>query len=266
MKKIVLFVCTISGLSVAALGQNVAINATGAAPDPSAALDISATNLGLLAPRVADTNAVTTPAQGLIIYDNLHTCYRFRTNTKWSQCLDAVTSLSMNAAGDLIFTNELGTANTIDLPVTSLAANATGDLVFTNELGVSNTINIVSRMTHNSGSWNNGGGALVGVPEGVMVNAQQFINCGAGGTEIVLFYIQNDLLYIVNEAETDPGAVLGIWTGSGTLTLSCTIAVNACGAHPLGTYTITLNPATNTLTYTNNIAGFNNGFFMSAYY
>ena len=51
--------------------QNVGINGTGASPDPSAMLDISATDKGVLIPRLTTTqrNAISTPATGLAVYD-----------------------------------------------------------------------------------------------------------------------------------------------------------------------------------------------------
>ena len=50
--------------------QNVAINATGAQPDPSAILDLTASDAGLLIPRMtaAQKAAITSPAEGLMIY------------------------------------------------------------------------------------------------------------------------------------------------------------------------------------------------------
>jgi hypothetical protein len=51
--------------------QNVAINATGAAPVASAMLDITSTNSGLLIPRMttAQRTAIASPATGLLVYD-----------------------------------------------------------------------------------------------------------------------------------------------------------------------------------------------------
>lgn len=56
------------------LGQNVGINATGAAADTSAGLDVSFTNKGLLIPRIAltatsDAATITRPATGLMVYN-----------------------------------------------------------------------------------------------------------------------------------------------------------------------------------------------------
>ena len=67
--------------------QNVAINSTGTAPDPSSVLDLSSSNKGFLAPRVADTNAIATPVEALIIYDLSSHCYRYYTDVAWTACL-----------------------------------------------------------------------------------------------------------------------------------------------------------------------------------
>jgi hypothetical protein len=51
--------------------QSVGIGTT--APDPSAALDITATNKGLLIPRmnINSINAIVNPARGLLVYDSV---------------------------------------------------------------------------------------------------------------------------------------------------------------------------------------------------
>jgi hypothetical protein len=61
-------------ISYQALAQNVGINSTGSTPDASAMLDVSATNKGLLIPRVAltSTNAagpITSPTTSLLVYN-----------------------------------------------------------------------------------------------------------------------------------------------------------------------------------------------------
>lgn len=70
--------------------QNVGINSTGAAPDPSAILDVDvapAYDKGFLKPRLttAQRLAIVSPADGLEVYDvNLGGTYRFSTiNNKW---------------------------------------------------------------------------------------------------------------------------------------------------------------------------------------
>jgi hypothetical protein len=50
--------------------QNVAINSTASAPDPSAMLDVSSNNKGLLVPRMTQAQrlAIASPANGLLVY------------------------------------------------------------------------------------------------------------------------------------------------------------------------------------------------------
>lgn len=71
MIAVLFFTCIISTFSYA---QNVGINETGNAPDPSAMLDVDATNKGLLVPRVAltgttDATTIATPATSLLVYN-----------------------------------------------------------------------------------------------------------------------------------------------------------------------------------------------------
>lgn len=67
-RNLILVASLCSGLSMC--GQNVGINTTGAAPDPSAILDVSADSLGILIPRMneAEMLAIPAPAQGLLVY------------------------------------------------------------------------------------------------------------------------------------------------------------------------------------------------------
>lgn len=72
MKRIFIFFLVSTALKINA--QNVAINATGAAPNASAMLDISATNKGVSFPNVnltSETDAVTiaSPLPGLMVYN-----------------------------------------------------------------------------------------------------------------------------------------------------------------------------------------------------
>ena len=63
----------------------VAINETGSNPDGSAALDISAANKGVLIPRMntSQRNAISSPSQGLLIYNTETRRFEFRENNKW---------------------------------------------------------------------------------------------------------------------------------------------------------------------------------------
>ena len=57
-------------ISLSANSQSVAINSTGAQPHPSAILEISSTNKGLLVPRLTanQRNLIAAPAKGLLVY------------------------------------------------------------------------------------------------------------------------------------------------------------------------------------------------------
>ena len=74
--------------SLSCFAQGVAINTTGTSPDPSAMLDISSTNSGILIPRMtkAQRNAINSPAEGLIIYQTNDTIgFWYYNGTKWAQ-------------------------------------------------------------------------------------------------------------------------------------------------------------------------------------
>lgn len=133
MKKTIIITAIIS-LQITAynlLAQNIGINATGAAPDASAGLDVSFTNKGLLVPRVALTalNAagpIATPATSLLVYNtatagavpnNVTPGYYYWGGTKWiaiggSGGLDW--SLTGNT-GTTVGTNFLGTIDNVSL-------------------------------------------------------------------------------------------------------------------------------------------------------
>ena len=68
MKKILILLAIF--ITVATTAQSVGINDDGSAANASAMLDVSSTTKGFLPPRMTYTQrqAISTPAQGLIIY------------------------------------------------------------------------------------------------------------------------------------------------------------------------------------------------------
>ena len=64
-------------------------------PHSSSILDLTATDKALLLPRVTSSNNITTPAQGMVIYDTSQKCFKGYQNTEWvdiTTCTPVVTS------------------------------------------------------------------------------------------------------------------------------------------------------------------------------
>jgi hypothetical protein len=53
---------------------------------PAGALDVVSTNSGVLLPRVANIAAVTTPVNGMLIYDESTNCFKGFENGAWTSC------------------------------------------------------------------------------------------------------------------------------------------------------------------------------------
>jgi hypothetical protein len=69
------------GISLAGIAQNVGIGTS--TPNASALLELQSTNKGLLLPRVADTNAVASPAKGLVIYSTTANALFYYNGSSW---------------------------------------------------------------------------------------------------------------------------------------------------------------------------------------
>lgn len=120
--------CSVSLLTV---GQNIGINATGAVPDAKAMLDVASTTSGLLIPRMttAQRNAITSPPNGLMIYNittNTQDIYR---STQWESMA------SINPSSNLVYVYSLA-----DLPSPASGAitlDATKMYVFSGIVNIS---------------------------------------------------------------------------------------------------------------------------------
>ena len=151
MKRI-LFVAVMWCVYSAAVAQNIGINATGATPAASAMLDITATDKGLLIPRVALTSAaaagpIAAPATSLLVYNtatagaapnNVTPGFYYWSGTAWvplatsSTLANKTWGLTGNA-GTSATTNFLGTTDAVDLVVRTsnteqLRVTSTGNL------------------------------------------------------------------------------------------------------------------------------------------
>ncbi|MEO6128556.1 MAG: tail fiber domain-containing protein [Ferruginibacter sp.] len=132
-------------------GQNIGINSTGATPDNSAMLDVSATNKGFLMPRMssAQRTAIATPAIGLQVYDTDNNSYWFYNGTAWSQLTTGSNAWSLTGnAGTIPAAQFIGTTDNQPLlfRVNNLRAGeihpTSGNSFFGLEAGQANTTGI----------------------------------------------------------------------------------------------------------------------------
>jgi hypothetical protein len=129
VKKFTAAILLICGLYFTSHGQNVGINATGATPDASAILDVSAADKGLLIPRVALTSTdvatpITSPTTSLLVYNtatagtapnNVTPGYYFWNGTAWTTFgSGSAWSLTGNTGTDTLV-HFMGTTDDMDL-------------------------------------------------------------------------------------------------------------------------------------------------------
>ena len=84
MKKLTILLTAVLFTAISTMAQ-VAINTDGTNPNASAMLDIKATDAGLLPPRMttAERNAISSPADGLIIFNTTSKCLEFYAAGYW---------------------------------------------------------------------------------------------------------------------------------------------------------------------------------------
>ena len=102
MKKIILTLAALSLILTLSTQAQVAINTTGASPDPSAMLDVSATNKGVLVPRLSSAQrmAVASPATGLLVYDTTSVSFWFYDGMNWTELVSGNPSTLADADND----------------------------------------------------------------------------------------------------------------------------------------------------------------------
>ena len=97
--------------------QDIALEQDGACinclnSDPSAVLEIRATDRGLLIPRVTNTSVITNPAEGLMIYDNSASAFKYYDGMAWQSFGGSVEHISFPATGNSFMGVDAGNANT----------------------------------------------------------------------------------------------------------------------------------------------------------
>ncbi len=176
MKIIILtFVIT---LSLFAVHAQVAINTTGAVPDPSAILDLQSTDKGFLVPRVTTTerNAISTSQSGLLVYDQTTNSFWYYDNslTSWveivkdgSQSINDLTDSKTDNSSVFIGlnsgTNDNGNNINTAVGISSLNANTSGtyntalgnEALMLNTSGYSNTALGKGSLSENTEGHNN---------------------------------------------------------------------------------------------------------------
>ncbi len=104
--------------------QNVGINQTGSDPDNSAMLDVSATNKGILVPRMTKTQKflIPNPANGLLIYQTDDTTgFWYYEQTQWVPLMRSITFGSALTGGII------QGKGAVDVKKTGVTANSYGD-------------------------------------------------------------------------------------------------------------------------------------------
>lgn len=99
--------------SVPCIAQNIGINATGAAPNASAMLDVTSTTKGMLIPRMttAQRTTIPAPATGLTVYDNTTSSFWYYDGLSWLEMLNGVTGWSVTGNTVTASENILGSLN-----------------------------------------------------------------------------------------------------------------------------------------------------------
>ncbi len=122
MKRLVLFSFLLFS-TVLLYAQNVAINNDGSLPHASAALDIKATDKGLLLPRVANpAGAVSNAAEGLLLYNTTTQQPNFYNGTNW-QGMGGTLSTRFPRA--IAFRGDVNSANSQTNTTWTIPANIT---------------------------------------------------------------------------------------------------------------------------------------------
>ncbi|MEO7310872.1 MAG: tail fiber domain-containing protein [Chitinophagaceae bacterium] len=141
MKRLLFILFVMQG-SIRLQAQNVGIGTS--SPSASAMLEISSSSKGLLLPRVADTSAVSSPAKGLVIYNNANNKLWYYDGSRWQQAVASgggMDSIWYQLKDSIAYTTKkyvsINTDPDLIEPQTNL--QVTGGLLLQNKLKYSNT-------------------------------------------------------------------------------------------------------------------------------
>jgi uncharacterized protein (TIGR02145 family) len=216
---------SVSGTTLSVDAANNAVGIGTTAPDSSSILDLTSTNKGLLLPRVANTAAITTPANGMLIYDLSSNCLKVYQNGSWSDCLSFV-STPLSA----VCTGFSGSYCTNGLSSATYTVTLTNNVFSSKQVTPQTTDLSLSGIT----------GLNVSA---VNPNTATTINAGASITAT----------YTISGVPGSNGTLTGTFSKQGmscssTVTVGDTKAVSAASATPTLCINTALNPITHTTT------------------
>ena len=128
MKKLKILLTAVLFTAISTMAQ-VGINTGGDNPDASAMLDVKSTDAGFLPPRMttAERNAISSPADGLVIFNTTSNCLEFYAGSFWYKTCGSpdVTTVTNTTTGETWMDRNLGASQ---VATSSTDAAAYGDL------------------------------------------------------------------------------------------------------------------------------------------
>jgi len=102
MKKFILLTMLMVGITSATINAQVGINEDNSQPDATAILDVKSSTKGVLIPRMTSSEkaAITTPATGLIVYDNTTSSFWYYNGAAWTEIISDSQTLISDADND----------------------------------------------------------------------------------------------------------------------------------------------------------------------
>jgi uncharacterized protein (TIGR02145 family) len=243
MKKLILTLLIAIGITATAQVK-IGDNATNVGT--SSSLELESTNRALLLPRVANTAAIASPVNGMMIYDISVQCIKSYENGVWSNCLSSNIPVGVIATLDCAGATATGT-----LTSTVVASGVSSSVPYTGGNGAAHTGQIATSTgvlgltaTLTAGTFATGAGTLTytitGTPTSVGT-ASFALNIGG----------QACTLTRVVAAPAPPSNAIGTGSFSGKTCFDIALSndnINSCG--PLSARTANQSNFTNAATHT----------------